>query len=60
MPFSLIPQMVLPGYGSLTPGMLRERGVRLLLCCTGDCLLRRCGPQHHQHQGAWRGMQGLP
>ena len=32
MSFSLIPQMLLPGYGSLTPEMLRERGIRLLLC----------------------------
>ena len=32
MSFSLIPQMLLPGYGSLPPEMLRERGIRLLLC----------------------------
>ena len=32
MSFSLIPRMLLPGYGSLTPEMLRERGIRLLLC----------------------------
>ena len=32
MSFSLIPQMLLPGYGGLTPEMLRERGIRLLLC----------------------------
>lgn len=32
MSFSLIPDLLLPDYGCLTPQMLRERGIRLLLC----------------------------
>ena len=32
MSFSLIPDLLLDGYADLTPQMLRERGVCLLLC----------------------------
>ena len=32
MSFSLIPYILLPSYADLTPQMLTERGIRLLLC----------------------------
>ena len=32
MSFSLIPYLLLPSYADLTPQMLTERGIRLLLC----------------------------
>lgn len=32
MPFSLIPDIVLPDYRHVTPELLAERGIRLLLC----------------------------
>lgn len=53
MSFSLIPQMLLPGYGSLTPGMLRERGVRLLLCDLDYTLAPKYVPEPDAALRAW-------
>ena len=45
MSFSLIPQMLLPGYGSLTPEMLRERGF------AGECRMEYCEMVSGAHMG---------
>lgn len=53
MSFSLIPQMVLPGYDRLTPGMLRERGVRLLLCDLDYTLAPKYVPEPDEALREW-------
>ena len=53
MSFSLIPQMLLPGYGSLTPEMLRERGIRLLLCDLDYTLAPRYVSRPDDRLRAW-------
>lgn len=53
MSFSLIPQMLLPGYGSLTPEMLRERGIRLLLCDLDYTLAPKYVPRPDDRLRAW-------
>ena len=53
MSFSLIPQMVLPGYDRLTPGMLRERGVRLLLCDLDYTLAPKSQPEPDTDLRRW-------
>ena len=53
MSFSLIPQMLLPGYGSLTPEMLRERGIRLLLCDLDYTLAPKSQPEPDADLRRW-------
>ena len=53
MSFSLIPDLLLPGYGYLTPQMLAERGIRLLLCDLDYTLAPRYVPRPDDRLRAW-------
>ena len=53
MSFSLIPDLLLPGYGDLTPQMLAERGIRLLLCDLDYTLAPRYVPRPDDRLRAW-------
>ena len=53
MSFSLIPDLLLPGYGDLTPKMLAERGIRLLLCDLDYTLAPRYVPRPDDRLRAW-------
>ena len=53
MSFSLIPDLLLPGYGDLKPQMLAERGIRLLLCDLDYTLAPRYVPRPDDRLRAW-------
>lgn len=53
MSFSLIPDLLLPGYGDLTPQMLAERGIRLLLCDLDYTLAPRYVSRPDDRLRAW-------
>lgn len=53
MSFSLIPDLLLDGYADLTPQMLRERGVCLLLCDLDYTLAPRYVPRPDDRLRAW-------
>ena len=53
MSFSLIPDLLLSGYGDLTPQMLAERGIRLLLCDLDYTLAPRYVPRPDDRLRAW-------
>ena len=57
MPFSLIPDLVLEDYSAVTPELLRERGVRLLLCDLDYTLAPRSVPEPDEALKAW--IEGL-
>ena len=45
MPFSLIPQLLLADYGQVTPELLAQRGIKLLLCDLDYTLAPRSVPE---------------
>ena len=53
MSFSLIPDLLLAGYGDLTPQMLAERGIRLLLCDLDYTLAPRYVSRPDDRLRAW-------
>ena len=53
MSFSLIPDLLLDGYADLTPEMLRQRGIRLLLCDLDYTLAPRYVPRPDDRLRAW-------
>ena len=57
MPFSLIPQLVLADYGQVTPELLEQRGIKLLLCDLDYTLAPRSVPEPDGKLRRW--LEGL-
>ena len=53
MSFSLIPYILLPSYADLTPQMLTERGIRLLLCDLDYTLAPKYVPRPDEALRTW-------
>ena len=53
MSFSLIPHVLLPSYDDLTPQMLTERGIRLLLCDLDYTLAPKYVPRPDEALRTW-------
>ena len=57
MPFSLIPQLLLADYGQVTPELLAQRGIKLLLCDLDYTLAPRSVPEPDGKLRRW--LEGL-
>ena len=55
MAVSLIPDVLLPSYRHVTPDLLRQAGIRLLLCDLDYTLSPRCVPQPDEALRRWIG-----
>lgn len=58
MPFSIVPDRLYPAYTDITPQMLRQRGIKLLLCDLDYTLAPRSVHHPDEQVLAWiRGME---